>query len=276
MQNTNHNDLSPRNLQNIFKISVVITSFNQKDYLLEAIESALNQTLPAHEILIADDASTDNSQALIRSYSERHPALIHPILNRTNQFIPANRNSALLQATGTHVLILDGDDRLLPGNLEAQSIAILKHDPSACSYTNLYTIDTRGKRLAVRDSVPRPTGRVFDKIVRHEFGLLRSMLMPLDAVRAAGLMNEKFPTYDGYVLTLALARLCPFVYVSEPQAEYRVYPESDSNTTPATRRFALLRSLRDYVATVILDLPEPDQQEIMASWTALIARFEQT
>ena len=49
-------------------ISVVITSYNQEDYLREAIESVLTQTVRPFEIIVCDDASTDCSKRLIRDY----------------------------------------------------------------------------------------------------------------------------------------------------------------------------------------------------------------
>ena len=58
------------------RISLIITSYNQQEYLSEALDSALNQTLPCFEIIVADDASTDGSHELIQQYTDKHPDLI--------------------------------------------------------------------------------------------------------------------------------------------------------------------------------------------------------
>ena len=55
-------------MRNDPKISVFITSFNQKEYIIEAIESVLTQTLTPFEIIIVDDCSSDGSQNVIRKY----------------------------------------------------------------------------------------------------------------------------------------------------------------------------------------------------------------
>src|SRR5207302_1638938 len=97
------------------KVSVIITSYNQQEYLREAIESAIDQTVAAFEIIVADDHSTkDGSIETIREYAARYPRLVRGLFQEENVGIPKNRNSALRMVKGDHVAILDGDDRLLP------------------------------------------------------------------------------------------------------------------------------------------------------------------
>src|SRR5438094_10603878 len=101
------------------QISVIVTSYNQQEYLREAIESAINQTVVAVELKIEDDHSTkDGSIETIREYAARYPGLVRGLFQEENVGIPKNRNSALRMVKGDHVAILDGDDRLLPRFLE--------------------------------------------------------------------------------------------------------------------------------------------------------------
>ena len=78
------------------------------------------QTLPAYEIIVADDASTDGSQDTIRDYMRRYPDLVRGIFQPENVGIPKNRNTALRTVTGNYVGILDGDDTFVPHKLERQ------------------------------------------------------------------------------------------------------------------------------------------------------------
>src|SRR6266480_4642440 len=101
------------------QVSVVITSYNQQDYLREAIESAIDQTVGAFEIIVADDHSTkDGSVETIRQYVAKYPGLVRGLFQERNVGIPRNRNSALRRIKGDYIAILDGDDRLLPGFIE--------------------------------------------------------------------------------------------------------------------------------------------------------------
>ena len=78
------------------QVSLIITSYNQQEYLREAIESAIDQTVAAFEIIVADDHSTkDGSIETIREYAARYPGLVRGLFQEKNVGIPKNRNSAL-------------------------------------------------------------------------------------------------------------------------------------------------------------------------------------
>jgi len=78
------------------RVSLIITSYNQQGYLSEAIESAIDQTVAAFEIIVADDHSTmDGSIEAIREYEAQSPGLVRGLFQEKNVGIPKNRNSAL-------------------------------------------------------------------------------------------------------------------------------------------------------------------------------------
>src|SRR3954469_3080161 len=140
--------MNPRDLC----ISVIITSYNQKNYLIEAIESVINQTVKPHEIIIVDDHSTDDkSIEIIREYVARYPTLVKAIFQEKNVGIPKNRNTALHKVTGNYVAILDGDDRFLPDKVETELAALRQHPAVQCIYSNVRYIDAGGQVMGVRD-----------------------------------------------------------------------------------------------------------------------------
>src|SRR5262245_56185453 len=118
------------------RISIIITSYNHRAYLVEAIESVLDQTRLPHEIIVADDMSSDGSQDAIREYERRYPGLVRGLLQEHNRGIPGNRNAALRIVTGNYVGILDGDDRFLPHKLETQVAALQQHPRARVVYGN--------------------------------------------------------------------------------------------------------------------------------------------
>src|SRR3990167_3316509 len=93
------------------KISIIIPSYNQQDYLADAIESALNQTVKAHEIIIINDGSLDHSLEIANKYPVK-------IIDQTNRGLPSARNTGILNATGDYILPLDADDILMENCLE--------------------------------------------------------------------------------------------------------------------------------------------------------------
>ncbi len=60
-------------------VTVGITSYNQRDYLIEAIDSVLAQSAPPDEVIIVDDASTDDYTQVISGYAARNPERERPI-----------------------------------------------------------------------------------------------------------------------------------------------------------------------------------------------------
>ena len=93
-------------------ISISISSYNQEEFLCDAIDSALNQTIPC-EVLVIDDGSTDNSLAIARSYEPKVK-----VISQVNKGLSSARNTGLMNATGDYFLPLDADDILLPNCVE--------------------------------------------------------------------------------------------------------------------------------------------------------------
>jgi GT2 family glycosyltransferase len=94
--------------------SVIIAAYQAADTIGEAIESALHQTIPPHEIVVCDDGSTDNTLAAVEPYRDRIV-----LLRKENGGAASARNAAVRAATGEFVVQLDSDDVFLPERLEA-------------------------------------------------------------------------------------------------------------------------------------------------------------
>lgn len=102
------------------KISVGIASYNQAQYLEDAIESVYGQTFPAHEIIICNDGSTDTSLEIAERYAfKEFPQIESPVkvINHVNKGLPSARNSIIMNATGDYILFLDADDILMENAL---------------------------------------------------------------------------------------------------------------------------------------------------------------
>lgn len=94
------------------RTTILIPTFNQKDFLVEAVESALAQTTPC-DIVIVNDGSTDGSRFVIDDYADRAK-----IIHQVNKGLPSARNTGIMNATTELVLMLDSDDKLMPTAVE--------------------------------------------------------------------------------------------------------------------------------------------------------------
>jgi hypothetical protein len=121
-------------------VSIVCTAYNHERYIDSAIRGFLSQDCPyPFEILIHDDASTDRTQDIIRSWQQRYPAVIKPVLQRENQFSKGVRPFELLLklARGAYVATCEGDDFWIdPAKLRRQVGFLIDHPEYSCSAHN--------------------------------------------------------------------------------------------------------------------------------------------
>jgi glycosyltransferase involved in cell wall biosynthesis len=105
-------------------VTVLMSVFNGEKFLKEAIESILKQTFKDFVFLIIDDASTDRSVEIIRSYSDFRIQLIQ---NKNNLGLAASLNLGLAECKTPYVARMDADDISLPHRLKVQYEWMQKH-----------------------------------------------------------------------------------------------------------------------------------------------------
>jgi glycosyltransferase involved in cell wall biosynthesis len=98
------------------QVSVLMTAYNREDYIAEAIESVLAQTMQDLELVIVDDGSKDHTVAIARRYTNDPRVRLH--LNEQNLGDYPNRNRAAELAQGKYLKYLDADDMMYPHCLE--------------------------------------------------------------------------------------------------------------------------------------------------------------
>src|SRR5665647_1154917 len=98
-------------------VSVIMPVFNAENYLDEAIVSILVQTYNNFEFIIINDASTDRSMEIIKSY---HDNRIHIISNNKNLGNYKSRNSGYRISKGKYIAVMDADDIAFPNRIERQ------------------------------------------------------------------------------------------------------------------------------------------------------------
>jgi glycosyltransferase involved in cell wall biosynthesis len=122
--------------------SLIIAAYNAAETIGEAIVSALDQTLPPHEIIVCDDGSTDDLEAALAPYRERIL-----VLRKEHGGEASAKNAAASAASGEFVLILDADDVFLPRRLEALAeLAAARPDLDILTTDAFLTVDGRNVR----------------------------------------------------------------------------------------------------------------------------------
>lgn len=111
-------------------VSVVIPTYNQKDFVRETFDSALSQDYQNIEIIITDNGSSDGTVDVINEYVAQHPGKIVSILSERNTGLASNFNRGLAKARGEYVAWLDGDDVMFPERIGKQ-VNLLRSRPDA-------------------------------------------------------------------------------------------------------------------------------------------------
>lgn len=114
------------------KISVIVPTYNCSAYIAEAINSILTQTRPAHEIIIIDDGSTDNTELIVSQFND--PRINY--IKQNNGGVSRARNHGINLAKGDYIAFLDADDRWHPTMLAEQSTVLDAHLDVALCFTN--------------------------------------------------------------------------------------------------------------------------------------------
>lgn len=95
------------------KVSVIVPVYNVEEYLDECLKSLVNQTLKEIEILVVNDGSPDNSQAIIDKYVSEYPGLVQGFV-KENGGLSSARNFAIPHARGEYIGFVDSDDWVDP------------------------------------------------------------------------------------------------------------------------------------------------------------------
>ena len=107
------------------RFSIVITCFNQRDFIAAAVDSALAQTHRANEVIVVDDGSVDGSREILQRYSDAIQLAVFP----TNRGPLEARNHGASLARGEYLAFLDGDDLFTPWSLEVYERIIEERGP---------------------------------------------------------------------------------------------------------------------------------------------------
>ena len=125
------------------KVSVIIPIYNAADYLSQALDSVLSQTLSEIEIICVDDGSTDSTLALLREYQAKDARI--RIITETNAGPAYARNHGMRRARGEYLAFLDADDFFEPNMLE-RLYALAKENDLDIAITNFDVYNNKKDR----------------------------------------------------------------------------------------------------------------------------------
>ena len=233
-------------------ISVVIPVYNHGLFVADAIQSVLNQTMPATEIIVVDDGSTDNSAAVVGSIAREHSRI--KLICQPNQGSAAAINKGISLAQGSWLTILNSDDRWHPKRLEKIITYATRHGCNFClSGTRL--IDSHG--ALIRD--PRHPWnlmykQILDELSRH--GIRNAFCLSNPAISTSNFVltrdlfqivgqfrNFRFvPDWD-WALRAVSNGACSPEWIKAPLLDYRIHSNNTIGQSGLRSSIEILRML---------------------------------
>jgi len=198
------------------EISVIITTHNRPHLVAHAIESARKAVRSEVEVVVVDDASTDETAQLCRSI----PHITYVRAER-NQGVAGGRNLGILASRAEFLSFLDDDDVRLPGSLDRQ-LAALASDPQA-GFVYGQAILAGQDGAATKDFYPArcPQGDIFFRLLAQNFVPCGSVIFRRTCLSRVGMLNDALAGIDDWDLWLRIATLYPVIAVEQPVVLWR-------------------------------------------------------
>ncbi len=188
-------------------LSVVITTYNRRKFLKEAVFSVVSQDYHDKEIIVVDDGSTDDSYREIQEFPVRY-------VWKPNGGISSARNCGILISKGDHLAFLDSDDLWLKAKLSMQ-MELMKRYGSSLSYTDEIWI-RNGKRLNQKLRHKKYSGCIFERCLPLCIISPSSVVIKREVFDRVGLFDESMPVCEDYDMWLRITSKYEVLFVEKP------------------------------------------------------------
>lgn len=204
------------------KVSVIVTTYNRANIVVETIDSILNQTFRDFELIIVDNESTDDTEKVVKAYTDGR---IRYFKNGNNGIIAVNRNYGINRARGDYIAFCDDDDLWMPDKLEKQ-VTELERDRRigliCANGINFDDLGNHGKRFRAR-----LTDRdfSFESLLRNNFVSSFTAVVRKAVLDELGMLDEsrELVSVEDYELWLRIAKKYKVKYIDLPLGKYRTH-----------------------------------------------------
>lgn len=225
------------------RISVVLPTYNRARVLRRAIDSVLNQTFQDLELIVVDDGSTDGTNAILKSYSDR----IRVVVLNNNVGPCRARNVGIQASSGELVAFQDSDDEWLPNKLEVQvnrmdSMVVSMHRPLGASYTRIAVkITEEIDRYVPPHGYPEQLkGNLYSQLLKANLVGTPTLLVRRQVLDDIGMFDESLSQLEDWDLALRIALKYDFDFVDEPLIISHFSPDGVNSRRDSTALYRIL------------------------------------
>ena len=161
------------------KVSVIVLTYGHEKYIRQCLDSILmQQTDFDFEIIVAEDASPDNTKMILQEYEKKYPCRIQMLYREINCGAKKNLHDCFLLSQGEYIAFCEGDDFWLDKNkLQTQIDFFETHPDASAVYHRVIVVDKNGKK---NESLRYPSAPSFRySLFHYDLGFLPSQLASL-------------------------------------------------------------------------------------------------
>ena len=242
-------------------VTVICLCYNQAKFVQEAIDSVLNQTYSNVQLIVVDDASTDNSVAVIRELLIERPSVEFLALSENVGNCKAF-NQGLVQAKGEFLIDFAADDVLMPNRIE---VGVKTLDEAGAEYgvhfSDAELISESGERLSFHsDRIPHnnvPQGDIYKDLISRYFICPQTLMCTREVMIYLNGYDESL-TYEDFDFLIRSAREFKYVYTPRVLVKRRI--TSNAMSKQQFKFFSKYSQTTYRVCEKILRLNRTDQE----------------
>lgn len=208
-------------------VSVIIPSYNCEKFIADTIESVLAQDYQNIELLVIDDGSTDNTQKIVKQYSNKLRLIIQP-----NSGVCRARNRGIAEAKGDFICLMDHDDYWYPDKISAQINAFKKYPEAGIVYSEfklwypntdgIFPLPTDIADLYFGDDLDESlSGWIYHQLLLDCWVLTSTAMIRADLFNIYGNFDENLPYSEDWDLWLRFSNHVQFIKLKKTTTLYR-------------------------------------------------------
>jgi glycosyltransferase involved in cell wall biosynthesis len=221
------------------EITVIIPTYNRRNYLSLALRSALNQTVKDFEVLVVDDGSTDDSVMMVE-LMQKEDSRLRILTNQKNKGVSNARNTGIQNCRSKYLTFLDSDDLFSRERVEVLCSRLEAGEERSVVYTDSVSVGAGEVLVHVEQSRAslRPEGMIFPYLLAGNFRFTAALIaLPKNCFAEVGLYDESLRWAEDTDMALRLSSKFPFLFEPSSTYGYRPHEGSTSSVMSKSLRF---------------------------------------
>ena len=198
------------------QVSIIIPAYNRNDFLTQAVQSVLSQTVTELEVLVVDDGSTDDSRRVIENIHDERLRYFY----KQNGGVSSARNFGLARATGEYVCFLDSDDFWSSSYLEIMLQKMVENPDYEAAYCMRTLLFPDGREVPSYQKEYCMSGRLTENLFKKSF-IQTSTLCFKRTVLQGLFFDESLSNAEDADMWLKVSMRTKFLFVPDIQITYR-------------------------------------------------------